>query len=154
MRIVAQKVHRASLSVDNTEICSIQEGLLLFVGVLKEDSIEDVQYLAKKITRMRMWKGQDDKLDYSLLDIDGEVMVVSNFTLGAHIKSGTRPDFGYNAEKPVADALYLQLAQALQQQGVKKVVTGQFAHHMHIDTLLDGPFTIIVDHGKTVVPVK
>lgn len=150
MRIVAQKVHHATLSVNGKTICSIKEGLLIFVGVLQKDSIADVNYLAKKISHMRMWKGEDDKLDYSLLDINGDAMVVSNFTLGAHIKSGTRPDFGRNAEKPLANALYLELAKALEQVGVKKVVTGQFAQHMHIDTTLDGPFTIIVDHGDKV----
>lgn len=150
MRIVAQKVHHATLTVNNETICSIQEGLLIFVGVLKNDSMADVNYLAKKISHMRMWKGEDDKLDYSLLDINGEAMVVSNFTLGAHIKSGTRPDFGHNADKPLANSLYLQLAKALEHEGVKKVVTGKFAHHMHIDTTLDGPFTIILDHGEKI----
>lgn len=151
MRVVTQKVHHATLKVGDTVICSIQDGLLIFVGVLEKDTMADVTYLAKKISHMRMWKGQDDKLEYSLLDINGEAMVVSNFTLGAHIKSGTRPDFGKNAPKPLANTLYLELAKALEKEGVKKVVTGQFAHHMHIDTTLDGPFTIIVDHGDKIV---
>lgn len=151
MRVVTQKVHKATLKVNDEVICEIANGLLIFVGVLENDNISDVNYLAKKIARMRMWKGETDKLDYSLLDIKGEAMVVSNFTLGAHIKSGTRPDFGKNADKPLANTLYLQLAKALEQEGVKKVVTGKFAHHMHIDTTLDGPFTILLNHGETIL---
>ena len=153
MRIVAQKVQNATLSVEEKEVSSIQQGLLIMVGVLREDTMDDVKYIAKKIANMRMWKGDTDKLDYSLLDIQGEVMVVSNFTLGAHIKSGTRPDFGYNADKEKADALYLALAKELELLGVKKLVTGKFAHNMHIDTTLDGPFTIVLDHGMT-APTK
>ncbi len=153
MRIVAQKVHNATLTVEDQVVSHIDQGLLLMVGVLREDTMEDVRYIAKKIANMRMWKGDTDKLDYSLLDIKGQAMVVSNFTLGAHIKSGTRPDFGYNADKEKADTLYLALAKELENLGVAKVVTGKFAHHMHIDTTLDGPFTIVLDHGMT-APTK
>lgn len=149
MRTVAQKVHSATLRVNDEIISQIGPGLLVFVGVLKTDTMEDVKYLAKKLVQMRMWKGDDDKLDYSLLDIDGDVMVVSNFTLGAHIKSGTRPDFGNNADKEMADKLYLSLAEEFKKLGIKHVQTGKFAHHMHIDTVLDGPFTIVLDHGKS-----
>lgn len=145
MKVVIQKVERCDLSVDNKIVSSIGAGLLVFVGVHKTDTIECAQYLARKISQMRLFKDENDKLNRSVLDLDGDIMVVSNFTLMAEISSGTRPSFSNGADFETANNLYLELAKEFRKNGIKNVQTGVFRSHMHLNTVLDGPFTIVMD---------
>lgn len=150
MKIVMQKVHHCNLHVDDKPYSSIGYGLLLMVGVHRDDSMEDVIKCANKLTKMRVFKDDNDKLNLSVLDVGGDVMVVSNFTLNAHIASGTRPDFSHGADMEKANTLYLALADEIKKCGVKNVQTGHFRTHMHIETVLDGPFNIVYDtHERT-----
>lgn len=138
-----QRVNYARLT-SNEFTSSIGFGLLATVGVSKNDTIEDIRYLAKKIVNMRQFKDDDNKCNKSLLDIQGEMMIVSNFTLQATIKSGTRPDFSHAGDNDFAYSMYQKFISEIENFGIK-VATGNFGNHMHIDTELDGPFTIIIE---------
>ena len=145
MKVVIQKTHKCNLYVDNQLISSINDGLIVFVGVHKKDTIDTIEYMARKIANLRLFKDENDKINKSVLDINGDIMVVSNFTLNAVISSGTRPSFSDSAETEIANSLYLQLAKKLKENGVKNVTTGVFGAHMHLETCIDGPFNIVLE---------
>ena len=144
MRVIVQRVNYAKLTSEDM-ISSIGFGLLVTVGASMNDTKADIQYLASKIARIRIFKDENNKSNLSLLDIDGDVMVVSNFTLQARIGSGTRPDFSRAGDPEIALQLYEQLIDEFRKLGVKNVATGNFKHHMHIDCELDGPFNLILE---------
>lgn len=143
MKIVLQRVNRCTLTSDEYT-SSIGFGLMATIGVSKNDTIWDVKYLAKKIVNMRQFKDEDNKCNKSLLDIGGDMMIVSNFTLQANIKSGTRPDFSHAGDNDFAYDMYIKFAEEVKEYGVN-IALGNFGNHMHIDTELDGPFTIIIE---------
>lgn len=140
MRIVVQRVKSASLSVDDKLISKIDAGLLVFVGVCVGDTKEQVTKTAKKIATLRIFE-ENEKMNKSVLDINGEVLLVSNFTLCTKDVSGARPDFGMSANREDAKSLYLAVADELDTLGVK-VKLGVFGADMQINTHLDGPVTI------------
>ena len=144
MKVIIQRVNSCSLKSDDFE-SEIGFGLLVTVGASMNDNINDIKYLAKKIANLRIFKDENDKSNMSLLDVDGEVMVVSNFTLQARISSGTRPDFSKAGDPEKARELYETLISEFRNIGVRKVVTGNFKHHMHIDCQLDGPYNLILE---------
>ncbi len=148
MKVVVQKVNSCTLSVDNEVKAQIGMGLLVTVGVHRYDTMEKVEYLAKKISHMRIWKDENNKINKSVLDVGGDILVVSNFTLQAVIGSGTRPSFSHGAEPTLANNLYLALCSQFEKEGVKCVRHGCFGEHMHLDTHLDGPYTIILDNNN------
>ena len=145
MKIVIQKTHKCELYVEDKLISKIGDGLIVFVGVHKNDTIETVEYMARKIANLRLFKDEFDKINKSVLDINGEIMVVSNFTLNEVIASGTRHSFSNSADTEKAVFLYEKLAELLFNQGVKNVVTGKFGAHMHLMTCIDGPFNIVLE---------
>lgn len=145
MKIVIQKTHGCKLTVGGKLISQIGSGLIVFVGVHRNDTIETVEYMARKISHMRLFKDDQDKINRSVLDEKGDVMVVSNFTLNAVISSGTRPSFSDSADPDTANRLYLLLAQKLRENGVGTVEIGAFGEHMHLDTIIDGPFNIVLE---------
>ena len=144
MRVVLQRVNRAILTSDDFK-SEIGFGLLVTVGVNVNDTTNDVKYLAKKIFNLRVFKDENDKCNLSLKDVCGDIMVVSNFTLQATIKSGTRPDFSKAGDSEKAYNLYMMLAKEFENLGCNKVSTGNFGRHMHIDCELDGPFNLIIE---------
>ena len=143
MRLVIQRVKSASLVADGVPFSQIGHGLLVMVGVCKTDTIENVKKTAKKIATMRIFE-EDEKMNLSVMDVGGEVMLVSNFTLCTVETSGTRPDFGLSANKDLASDLYQKLAEELASLNVP-VKTGVFAADMQIETVCDGPVTIVMD---------
>lgn len=144
MKIVIQRVNRARLT--SGEFTSeIGFGLLASVGVNVNDTMKDIEYLAKKIVNLRIFKDEDGKCNKSLLDVDGEIMIVSNFTLQARIGSGTRPDFSKAGGSEFALQMYNKLLDEVSKQGVKKVAKGNFGNYMEIDTSLNGPFNLILE---------
>lgn len=145
MKIVIQKTHKCTLTVGDKVISEIGNGLIVFVGVHHNDTAETVEYMARKISHMRLFKDENDKINRSVLDEHGDIMVVSNFTLNAVISSGKRPSFSDSADPETADRLYLLLAEKLRENGVSKVVTGEFGAHMHLNTIIDGPFNIVLE---------
>ena len=148
MKIVLQRVNICHLTSGEFE-SKIGFGLLATVGVNKLDTIFDVKYLARKLVNLRQFKDENNKANLSLLDVKGDIMIVSNFTLQASIKSGTRPDFSHAGDNDFAYKMYMMLVDEVSQYGLS-VATGNFGNHMHLDCELDGPFTIILESaGRT-----
>lgn len=145
MRAVLQRVHEASVSVGGVLNGEIGRGFLLFLGVGHDDSEEDMDWLIRKIPQIRVWEDDDGKLNRSLQDIDGEVLVISQFTLFGNLRKGTRPSFNHAALPEKAEPMYLEFVKRLSNALGKPVPTGKFAHHMHIDAANDGPVTLVVD---------
>ena len=149
MKVVLQRVNNCTLT-SGDYISKIGFGLMAIIGVNKEDTIFDVKYLAKKIVNLRIFKDENNKSNLSLLDVKGDMMVVSNFTLQANIKSGTRPDFCHAGDDEFAFDLYNKFIEEVKKYNVQNVQKGNFGNHMHIDCQLDGPFTIIIEsQGRT-----
>ena len=144
MRVVVQRVNWCKLESEDFSSES-GFGLLVTVGASMADTSADIKYLAKKIANLRIFKDECDKCNLSLLDVKGDVMVVSNFTLQARIGSGTRPDFSRAGNSEKAKEFYEQLVAEFRALGVQKVAMGNFKHHMHINCELDGPFNLILE---------
>lgn len=140
MRILVQRVKSAELSVDEKSVSKIGAGLVVLVGVCKGDTIQQVKKAANKIATMRIFE-KDEKMNLSVQDVKGEVLLVSNFTLCTKDTSGARPDFGLSADKDTAKSLYLTLADELDSLNVP-VRLGVFGADMQIQTHLDGPVTV------------
>ena len=147
MKAVIQRVTSASVSVDGSEISKINEGLFILLGVEKGDTENDAFLLAEKISKLRIFSDENDKMNLSVKDIDGEVLVVSNFTLNANYAHGNRPDFLNAASPDEADKLYCHFV-TLMKERVKHVGTGKFGAYMQIDMSADGPITIVMDSAK------
>ena len=140
MRLVIQRVKSAKLSVDDKLVSEIGVGLMVFVGVVKGDTYEQVKKAANKISTIRIFE-EDDKMNKSLHDVGGQVMLISNFTLCTKETSGARPDFTLSADRETANNLYQELASELDLLNVP-VKMGVFGADMQIDAHLDGPITI------------
>ncbi|MEX0983153.1 MAG: D-aminoacyl-tRNA deacylase [Bacteroidales bacterium] len=145
MRAVIQRVKYAHITIENIEEKSISEGLTIFLGVDSNDLEEDVEWLAGKIARLRIFSDKEGKMNRSLQEINGEAMVVSQFTLHASTKKGNRPSWIRAADPAVAEPIYEQFVLILQGVLNKAVVTGKFGAHMDIVLRNDGPVTIIID---------
>lgn len=148
MRAVVQRVHNAVLTVDDKVISKIEQGLMVMVGVVNTDSIEQATKLAYRIATTRVFKDETDKLNKNVSDVGGSVMLVSNFTLCATKKGGTRPDFSISADKTKALELYLKVQEILINEYKINTVLGAFAEHMHVNANLDGPITLFFDLGE------
>lgn len=144
MKIVLQKVKKASVSVDNKVVGSIDKGYCLLVGVHKESTEEDAKYLAKKISQARLFEDENDKINLSLKDVGGSILSVSQFTLYADTKKGNRPSFTSAAGAEKANELYEKFNEYLREEGVK-VETGIFQTMMEVNIVNDGPVTIVYE---------
>lgn len=145
MRVVIQRVKNASVRVDEQVVGAIDHGLLLLLGITQDDNTEDIEWLCRKIMQMRIFGDENDLMNKSLLDIDGEVLVISQFTLHASTKKGNRPSFIAAARPEEAIPLYEQFITAIQNYIPKKVQTGIFGADMKVNLLNDGPVTITMD---------
>lgn len=145
MKAVIQRVSFASVTVDGKEVSKIDKGLLVLLGVQSGDEKADADVLANKICNLRIFEDENEKMNYSLLDIKGEMLVVSQFTLLANCVHGRRPDF-LSAEKPKeAEEMYLYFCERIKNTGVNSVKQGVFGADMKVNLLNDGPVTIILD---------
>ena len=147
MRVVLQRVAHASVTVEEKVIGKIQRGFLLLVGVTRDDAMEDMEYLVRKIVQMRIFEDEEGKLNRSIQDIGGEILSVSQFTLYADTKKGNRPSFSKAAPGNVALEMFEQFNGLLRDTGVP-VETGQFGANMKVELLNDGPVTILLDSKK------
>ena len=145
MRAVIQRVSEASVSIENKIVSKINFGLLIFLGIEIEDTKEDSLWLANKIAQLRIFSDSDAKMNNSLLDIDGEVIVVSQFTLHAKTKKGNRPSYINAARPEQAIPLYEQFKKDLSKLISKQVLSGEFGADMKVSLTNDGPVTIIID---------
>lgn len=141
MRLVIQRIKNAKLCVNNKTISEVKRGLMVMVGVCEGDNLQKAQKAANKIANLRIFDDINDKLNLSVLDVKGEVMLVSNFTLCTVDTSGHRPSFSFSADREIALNLYEQVASELDVLGVP-VKLGVFGADMQIDAHLDGPITI------------
>ena len=141
MKIILQKVKKASVSVENKVVGSIDKGYCLLVGVHKESTEEDAKYLAKKVAQARLFEDENDKINLSLKDVGGSILSVSQFTLYADTKKGNRPSFTSAAGAEKANQLYEKFNEFLREEGVT-VETGIFQTMMEVNIVNDGPITI------------
>ena len=144
MKIILQKVKKASVSVDNKIVGNIDKGYCLLVGVHKESTEEDARYLAKKIAQARLFEDENDKINLSLKDVGGRILSVSQFTLYADTKKGNRPSFTSAAGAEKANELYEKFNEYLKEEGVT-VETGIFQTMMEVNIVNDGPVTIVYE---------
>ncbi|MDD7332507.1 D-aminoacyl-tRNA deacylase [Eubacterium sp.] len=145
MKAVIQRVKYATVKVDNKIIGECKQGFMILLGVIDGDTKEDADKLIKKIPVLRIFEDENGKMNKSLLDIDGEILVVSQFTLAADCSHGRRPSFIASAPPDIANELYEYFVGELKTAGVKSVQTGEFGADMAVELLNDGPVTIVLD---------
>ena len=148
MRAVIQRVTEASVCVDSQEIARIGTGLVVLLGVGVEDAEKDAKYMASKISSLRVFDDQQDKMNLSLVDVRGSVLLVSQFTLYGDCRKGRRPSFTKAAEPEKAEALYLMVADGLRARGIV-VETGRFRAAMRVSLVNNGPVTLQLDSSGT-----
>lgn len=147
MRAVVQRVKRAEVRVDGEAVGRIDEGLVVLLGVSKEDGPEDADYLAKKVANLRILEDEGGRMNASILDRDKAALVVSQFTLYGDCRKGRRPSFDMAADPESAEELYRTFVQKLREEGVR-VEEGVFRAMMEVELVNDGPVTIILDSKK------
>ena len=145
MKVVIQRVSKASVTIEKDKVASITNGLLILLGIINEDNQEDINWLSKKIVNLRIFGDDQGIMNNSLIDIDGEIIVVSQFTLHANTKKGNRPSYIKAAKPDVAIPLYEAFIKQLEMDLGKTVQTGKFGADMKLELLNDGPVTIIID---------
>lgn len=145
MKAVIQRVSKASVTVDAEILAVISEGMLILLGIEDEDSDEDIKWLTNKIANLRIFSDHDDVMNLSLIDTQGDAIVVSQFTLHASTKKGNRPSYIKAAKPEVAIPLYKAFIKQLESDLGKKVRTGRFGADMKVELINDGPVTIIID---------
>ncbi|QIA06502.1 D-aminoacyl-tRNA deacylase [Draconibacterium halophilum] len=145
MRVVIQKVKEASVTVEGEKISAIQNGLLILIGIENEDSQEDIDYLVKKSTQLRIFDDENGVMNRSVKDVDGDIIVVSQFTLQANTKKGNRPSYIRAAKPDISILMYEKFVAAMEVALGKKVGTGKFGAMMDVALTNDGPVTIVID---------
>jgi D-tyrosyl-tRNA(Tyr) deacylase len=145
MKAVIQRVSEASVTIDGKIKSAIENGLLILLGCVNEDTAEDIAWLCRKTVNMRIFNDENDVMNKSVSDIDGEILVISQFTLMASTKKGNRPSYIKAAKPDVAVPLYESFVKELEKQLGKSIGTGEFGADMKIRLLNDGPVTIILD---------
>ncbi|EMF0090739.1 D-tyrosyl-tRNA(Tyr) deacylase [Enterococcus hirae] len=144
MRAVVQRVSKASVTIDQQEVGTIDQGLVILLGIHEKDTQDDVDYLVKKIAQMRIFEDEQGKMNRSVEDVEGQILSVSQFTLFADTKKGNRPSFISAARPETAIPLYEAFNEGIRNRGIT-VATGQFGADMAVSLINDGPVTIIID---------
>lgn len=150
MKVVIQRVLKASVTINNHKVAEIKSGLLILLGIVNDDAQADIDWLCHKISNLRIFCDQDGVMNTSLIDNKGNALVVSQFTLYASTKKGNRPSYIEAAKPDVAIPLYQAFVSQLETTLNKKVQTGQFGADMKVELLNDGPVTIIIDSKNKV----
>ncbi|MDK2798463.1 MAG: D-aminoacyl-tRNA deacylase [Clostridiales bacterium] len=148
MRAVVQRVTASKVTVNGQITGEINKGLMILLGIGPNDSEEDIDYMVDKIINLRIFEDENSKMNLSLLDVDGELLVVSQFTLYGDCRKGRRPSFANAAPPNLANSLYELFVLKCKEVGVKKVQTGVFGAHMYLDIYNDGPVTLLIDSEK------
>ena len=145
MRVVIQRVKNAAVEIQNKNHTSVGQGLLIFLGIENDDGEEDISWLCKKIIQLRIFDDKDGVMNLSVADVDGEILVISQFTLHAKTKKGNRPSYIKAARPDVAIPLYEKFVEKLGFYLEKEIKTGEFGALMQVSLINDGPVTIIID---------
>ena len=145
MRVVVQRVSQSSVIIESDIVSSISKGLLILLGVENNDTLDDVNWLIRKIINLRIFTDIDGKMNNSIIDIKGDIIVISQFTLHAKTKKGNRPSYINSAQPKIAIPLYENFVQVLKNESKLNVLTGQFGADMKVSLINDGPVTIIID---------
>ncbi len=145
MKVVIQRVSKASVTIDNQKVASVGTGLLILLGIVDEDTQEDIEWLTRKIANLRIFEDEHGVMNRSLLDVGGDAIVVSQFTLHASTKKGNRPSYIKAAKPDQAIPLYESFIKQLEMDLGKHIQTGQFGADMQVELINDGPVTIIID---------
>ncbi|MDD7646103.1 MAG: D-aminoacyl-tRNA deacylase [Ruminococcus bromii] len=145
MRAVIQRMNGAVITIDGTETREVKEGVVIFICAMDGDTDAQADFLAQKVCELRIFKDENDKMNRSLIDIHGDILIVSNITLSADMKHGRRPDFSRSASPAEAKRLYEYFIEQVKKQPIGKVCTGEFGAHMHVNVQNDGPVNIVID---------
>ena len=145
MKILIQRVKYSKCTVDSKEISKIGQGILVFVGITNDDTNEDIEWLANKMVNLRIFNDEDGVMNKSCIEIDGEIMIISQFTLHARTKKGNRPSYVDAAKPEISEPLYNKFIDTVNSLTGKQSATGIFGADMKIELLNDGPVTIIID---------
>ncbi|TYA69859.1 D-aminoacyl-tRNA deacylase [Seonamhaeicola marinus] len=145
MKIVIQRVSEASVTIEREQVASIKSGLLILLGITDDDGNEDIKWLTNKAVNLRVFGDENNVMNKSIRDVDGDIIVVSQFTLHALTKKGNRPSYIKAAKPDIAIPLYESFVKQLEMDLGKPVQTGQFGADMKVSLLNDGPVTIIID---------
>ena len=145
MRAVLQRVSEASVTIDNTIVANISHGLLILLGIEAEDTSEDISWLTAKISKIRIFSDENGLMNKSVHDINGDIILVSQFTLFASTKKGNRPGFTRSAKPEIAIPLYESFVKKIESDLGKSIQTGEFGADMKIALINDGPVTITID---------
>ncbi len=145
MRVLIQRVYKASVTINNNIKSQIQQGLLIFLGIENEDNQDDIEWLSNKIANLRIFDDNKGVMNLSALDIDAEILIVSQFTLHASTKKGNRPSYIHAAKPDIAIPLYQQFCKTIENKINKPIKTGEFGADMQVELINDGPVTIWID---------
>lgn len=145
MRVILQRVSEAAVSVDEEIVGEIGPGLILFVGIEDEDTDEDIEWICNKVAKMRIFSDEEGKMNFSVKDVDGGILAVSQFTLHASVKKGNRPSFMAAARPEYAIPMYEKFVKILEITSGRTVETGEFGADMQVRLINDGPVTIFID---------
>ncbi len=145
MKVVIQRVSQASVTINQIKVAAIKNGLLVLVGIVAEDTQEDINWLSKKVANLRIFSDQDGLMNQSVQDINGEIIVVSQFTLQASTKKGNRPSYIKAAKPDIAIPLYKNFVKQLELEIQKPIQTGEFGADMQVELLNNGPVTMVMD---------
>ena len=147
MRAVVQRVSSAEVRVDDKMVGRVGKGLLVYLGVGKEDTVSDIEYMAEKVSGLRIFEDENGKMNLSVKDIEGEILAISQFTLYGDVRKGKRPSFSDSAAPDKGEELYNQFISRIQGIGIR-IDKGIFGAHMMVDYVNDGPVTILLDSKK------
>lgn len=147
MRAIVQRVSSSNVKVNGEVIGSIGRGLNVLIGISNDDTIEDLKYIKDKIVNLRIFEDENDKMNFSVLDVKGELLIISQFTLYGDCRKGRRPNFMNAKGGEEAKVLYLKLVEMLKETGLN-VQTGEFGADMKVDIQNDGPVTLLLDSTK------
>lgn len=147
MRAVVQRVKKSRVIVEGRLVGEINKGFNVLLGISKDDTIEDLKYIKDKIINLRVFEDENDKMNLSLLDIKGDILAISQFTLYGDCRKGRRPSFSSAARPEVATKLYEEFIEKARKEGIV-TKTGQFGAHMMVDLTNDGPVTILLESNR------
>lgn len=145
MKVVIQRVSKASVTIENLKVAEISNGLLVLLGIVDDDDQEDIKWLSNKIVNLRIFADDEGVMNKSLLDVNGDLIVISQFTLHAATKKGNRPSYIKAAKPDIAIPLYEAFVKQMETDLDKPIQTGEFGADMKVELLNDGPVTIIID---------